>query len=57
MRTTLDTIKTWSWYKKMPSLKRDLFNEVFNQSRGVRISKSIVDTKYLELSTLAQGIN
>jgi len=57
VRTTLDTIKTWSWYKKMPSLKRDLFNEVFNQSRGVRISKSIVDTKYLELSTLAQGIN
>jgi len=57
MKANLNLIKTWSWYKKMPKLKQELFEELFNQSRGVRITKHMVDEKYNEILILSQNIN
>lgn len=56
-KANLNLIKTWSWYKKMPKLKRELFDELFNESRGVSMTKHMVDDKYTELLALGQNIN
>ena len=56
-QANLNLVKTWSWYKKMPKLKRELFDELFDQSRGVSMTKHMVDSKYSELLSLGQNIN
>ena len=48
-RVTLETVKTWSWYKKMPSLMQEFFNEKIESGNDVRFAKMMAEEKYYDV--------